>query len=440
MSTRTNADHLAGILVQELDRDRFARVARIRIGQKSLTTPNFLPRIASHSELRLLMTLRNDYPTKSLGGVVVRFTDAPRVLPRRGHLRQLALDNKIAKDRFDLFFEGNVLVIDPATEYLYYKYHMGEFQTNSATPRLFLDYLDKLQRANAKKPPNKLRSEKLGLHSLFWKEIVKDDRSSFPLVDQYFKYQQSQRADLLLAPVPYIITPDLLPAANRINFIGSQLAKGKGQFASYYLVNSQLLSNSVFIESLKDSLMDGNRIVFLKFKGLDLTRPERDIETENFRDFMSTLSYISKESPHKAFCLLEAGPQLFPCAAAGFDLVSSTMNGFDSDGGFTDEHPSFGAWRDYNSMIMRKHSSVIDDFDANHGHIPCPCYVCKNTRNFKEMSVDEWNDYRRLHNTAVPDKWLDEIAVAIEKRQIELARDRLVRSRMKVLAELISRA
>jgi len=428
------------VTIQEVDRDRFARLTTIQVGHKSLITPNFLTRLSSHSELRLFMTLKNDFDTKRLGGVVVRFTDARRVLPEKSKLQQLDLNNKVAKDRFDLFLENNLLIIDPATEYLYYNYEMGEFQSNPHTPRIFLDYLDEVDRTKAKKHSQRVRSAKRSLHLTFWRDVAKDDKLSIPLVKQYFNYQQSLDSDILLAPVPFINASELLPVAHKMNHIGSQLAKGRGQFASYYIVASELLANMSFMEDLKNSLMDGNRLVFLKFKGLDLTRPEREVEADNFKDFMETISYISKESPQKAFCLLETGHQLYPSAVYGFDIVSSSMNGYDSDGGFTDEHPTYGAWRDYQSMTLRKHSDVIGEFGANHGNIPCPCYVCKNTRNFEDMSLGEWNEYRRLHNTAVPDLWLGEIANAIGKRQTELARDKLVRSRVKILADLIPRS
>ena len=53
--TKSEQSRPSDASVNEVDRDRFARLARVSVGQKVVDTPSYWTRISSYSELSLFM-------------------------------------------------------------------------------------------------------------------------------------------------------------------------------------------------------------------------------------------------------------------------------------------------------------------------------------------------------------------------------------------------
>lgn len=66
-----------GILVNEIDRDRYSRIANMNIDEKQVTFPNFTPRITNKDELSSLVSTLTLFPLDYVDAFTVRLDDQP---------------------------------------------------------------------------------------------------------------------------------------------------------------------------------------------------------------------------------------------------------------------------------------------------------------------------------------------------------------------------
>ncbi len=154
------------ITVKEEYRDRYARITQTRIGQKIVPTPSFCVQLKDSAELELMLRIKKQYPCERLTTNVVRFVDLRNALMMLRPETPRDIFGVLRQDKYSLFFENQVLLIDKSLEYLYYQNRMHGFYTNPYTPKIIMEYLIKLEHlkegeaSNSRKPHNPSRARR----------------------------------------------------------------------------------------------------------------------------------------------------------------------------------------------------------------------------------------------------------------------------------------
>lgn len=147
---------------------------------------------------------------------------------------------------------------------------------------------------------------------------------------------------------------------------------------------------------------------------------------------------IREKNPNKIYITLENWFQCFVSACYGFDIVSSSMHGFDRDSGYGTN--TYGSWFDPDLMYYVPFEVFKNKIIKNNqNRIPCYCSVCKQISNIEEVDRNSWNLLRREHFVLTMNDYMRMIRQAIDDRNIELAREKIVNSDISGLKNLIPR-
>lgn len=415
------------IQVTEQDRDRLTRVATIDLNGKMIRTPCFATQIENLYEFDLFYGLKEKYNPTRLDGFIVKFPDAPEVLRRIQPTVTADIYGRVREDKYTMFMKNNLLIIDPATDCLYYDGKLDSFSLNHKTPQKIIDYATKLRNEKKNKDPNSpfdKRKEKL--HKEFWQEIYASTASKMNFVKSFIDYQRAANVDVLLPPAPLIYDNETLKIAIEINNVAKGLAKiNKKLCATYLNVKSTSLKDDELMDKIKNAVYENpsKSLTVFKFKNLDLSLPKADIPRENYRQLMTDLAYYTKDYKDRACMVLENGCQCFVSPFAGFDFASSSFTFYDGAMSFS-EHPSYGSYFDPIAKIHKKFDVVAKEYKARK-RLRCYCPSCKEVTvpNLKTLSPAQWNLIRRIHVPMYMNLFMETIVRGVKERNTELASD-----------------
>lgn len=428
------------LLVSEQDRDRFSRVATVKIGKKKILTPSFTTLIQNPYELDLFLYLKSEYKPPRLGAFIVRYFDAPETLRNvQPHVKTDVL-GRVREDKYSLFMRNNIFMIDPVTEYLYYDTRMGGFFKNPSTPKNVIDHLYKLRREKKYQGKGSSYSKRRDkLHTEFWRQISEDPKMRINFVKRFLEYQMGCGVDVVIPPAPLIYSKKMLEIAISINDVSREIARGRRLCANYYLVKSTVLKKDSLMNEIKQSVLENSSktVTVFKFKNLDLTNPSYIVQRDNYRELMLDLAYLCQTFENRACMILENSYQAFASPFAGFDLVSSSFTMFDKDVSFS-EHPPYGKYLDPVWKVHRTFDEMVRIY-KNLGRLPCPCKACREVTlpDLSMMSPDEWYALRRIHIPLYMDTWMEYVARAVKDKNTELVRDSFANSKITILKDLL---
>ncbi len=427
------------LTIAELDRDRSSRVARIQFGPKSILTPSFAPLIHTTSDLETLIQVRASNPTQHLGIFVVRSFDSHAVLPTRSKTLQMDMSGRVVTDRTSLFLENTAFVIDPATEYLYYDALMSKFLTEKSTPETIRDYVRQVLKQKRVSNGQSF-SDKSKFHSDFWDRIAGDSAVRNRLLREIFQDAMHLGGDFLIPPVPIVLNDRLLDISIKLNDVSKEiaLALGRKECASYFLLPGGAVRNARLLEKVKEYILySSTRLNVIKLKYFDITAPGMIEHRENYRELLLDLAYFSKTLKNRCFMVLENYYQCFPSAVVGFDIVSSSITGYDGEHGHS-KHPSYGKWIDPRLMVPVDFDNVKRIFHNNGDMLPCHHVICRGVKDIDHISPSEWNSIRRQHCPQYYADLMMQVARAVRDRNMELAREKLSNSPLTALKSLIT--
>lgn len=176
----------------------------------------------------------------------------------------------------------------------------------------------------------------------------------------------------------------------------------------------------------------------MKIKNLDLWNSGQLVQKESYKKLMDTMFEIRKKNPSKMFLALENWYQCFVSACYGFDIVSSSMTGFDRDSEYGTN--TYGSWFDPELMYYVPFDILKKRIVKNtENRLPCSCYACTQISDLENVERDIWYIRRREHYVLTMNKNMRMIRQAIEDRNIELAREKIVNSDISGLKNLIPR-
>jgi len=176
----------------------------------------------------------------------------------------------------------------------------------------------------------------------------------------------------------------------------------------------------------------------IKFKNLDLWNPGRIVQRENYKKLMDAMYETRKKNPNKLYIALENWYQSFPSACYGFNIVSTSMHGYDRDSEFGKN--ARGSWFDPDVMWYIPYNDLKKLIKNNENRLPCSCSVCRSIPSLDKIDIDSWNMLRREHYVLTMNEYMRMIKQAIEDKNIELAREKLANSELSGLKNLIPRS
>ncbi len=439
------------IIVKEEHRDRYTRITQTKIGQKIIQTPSFCIQLKDSAELELMLRLKEQSHCERLTANSVSFVDLNNAL---WHLQpNIPRDvfGVMRQDKYHLFFENQVLLIDKSLEYLYYQNRMHGFFNNPYTPRIIIDYLNKLERIKDGSDGNNasaksFESKKESLHREFWHELSDEkskesNKKRFDLINSFLKCDLDYKADVTIPAVPLVDNENMLEIAKKMNSDTKELARGKKPCATYFLFKNSVLSNWSLLDKALEYINENSResLTVIKFKYLDLTNKDRQTERDNYRDFMSALEFFGRSYRNRACLVLENNCQSF-VSHAGFDIVSSSFTNYDIESSFGKYAP-YGKYLDPKLLIHRPWADMVTMYDAK-GVLPHACPFCKSVtaRKLPDLKPSDWSVIRRGHVAYLMDEWFGYLAKSIkDDKNVELVIDRLANSKIQILKDLLPR-
>ncbi|MDH5634405.1 MAG: hypothetical protein OEY30_01115 [Candidatus Bathyarchaeota archaeon] len=186
------------------------------------------------------------------------------------------------------------------------------------------------------------------------------------------------------------------------------------------------------IEAAEDT-----RLTIFKFKYMNLNSEERTLEKNAFKSLLMELSFIASRLENKAFMLLEGANQTFPSALTGFDIVSSSFNGDKEDRHTRREHSPFAKWYDPEYMIYRSRDELMQIISNNYNVVPCHCPICTSASSFLTEDFTEYNRNVKMHYLFCREAEMKEIFDGTKQKTTPMGRDKLQRSQLKNLIDLI---
>lgn len=435
------------LLVETLDEDRFARTTQMTLGDKAILTPNFFTLVQNSAEFTSLIDLCLREHIKNLGGCVIRLFDAPNtILPRLRNRQQVDLNAMRSVELpFLQFNRKNLIIVDPAPEYLLYEFHASRFlgairrlaKSNQST--ILYRYLEERE-AKKEKVSDLIEYErwKKAFHKKFWYELDRNPMEKGKFVGDFLDLETMCGTDIYIPPVPIVDSDGLLDIAIRINGLAKAIAPRTKPCATYILLQKSVLRNDAMMEKITAYIKaDPSQLTIFKIKNLDLWSAGNVDQRESYRKLMDIMYSIRKTNPLKLFMALENWFVSFASACYGFNIVSTSMHGYDKDSEFGTN--SYGSWFDPELMYYRPFETLQRIMRNNHNHLPCYCSVCRKITDFCGINPDSWNMMRREHYVMTMNEYMRMITKAIADRHIELVREKLANSELSKLQMLIPR-
>jgi len=429
-------------IVTELERDRYARIAELQLGDKKILTPHFLTLTKNYYEFQNTLELTTETNAQNIRGGVVRLFDAKKIIGTRlADLTQSRMDaiGRYVEEAFRTFLDRTILVVDPATEYLFYERCLPRWSDDRTLPAPILEYARKCLSKKEELDSSEYPKWKEAYHTLFWNKLSKDAHSRNRMIGEIFDLELAYRSTILLPPVPVIRSKKLMEISILINEVSQAISAGRSaECASYFIIQQSILDD----EELRDELVrylsrTPTRIVVLKFKYLNLTDAGRVTHLASYESLLQQLSFLKEAAKDKVFVGLENGYQVFPFAVVAFDIVSTSMTGYDGDSAYG--HGEYGSWFDPELMVHVPFEDLGKICRNNHNRLPCGHAMCERI-DITSVDADSWNTSRRKHYVLTMNDYMTMIQKAIRDRKIELARDKLINSDISRLKKLIPRA
>ena len=425
-------------------RCKYSESVDLKINNKTLITPIFAPRLKNANELNLYLGIQSNSTPTHLSAYVVRLLDVGKTLHYR--LKKASQKNLLGEStdaEFSSSLERDLILIDPATEYLYYYANMDRLEHSPYVSseirtyaKQFIEEREKIKKAG-KEAPIGIENSREILHTNFWTCVLKEANKRMKLIRDTFHIEMRYRADILIPPVPLITSSHLLDVAIFMNEKSRAFAEGKGECADYFILKPKILTNDRMMTTIKQYIEDSpSPLTIFKFKNMNLNHEDLSLERSAFSDILTELIFLSQHVENKAFALFESGNQTFVSAISSTALVSTSFSLDREDRRYQREVSRFANWYDPTSMTLRN-KKTLSRIAENNGHIPCHCPVC--TSPFMDNEFTEYNRKVKMHYMYCREHEMKEIYTAIENQDAMMGFDKLRRSSLKNLIDVIPR-
>jgi|GEM_PF-6547962 len=420
----------------------------LKINNKTLISPVFAPRLKNANELNLFLEIQSNNVPIHLSAYVVRLFDIGKTLGYR--LKKASQTNLLGETTDAVFsssLERDLILIDPALEYLFYIANMSRLEHSPyvsslirAYARRFIKDRENVKKAGKEAPISANKSREI-MHTNFWSCMYKEANKRMKLIRDTFHAEMKYRADLFIPPVPLVTSPYLLDVAIFMNEKSQAYVEGKIECADYFVLKPHILTNDSMMATIKQYIENSpSPLTIFKFKNLNLNHEDLSLERRAFRDLLAELSFLSQHVENKAFAFFEVGNQTFVSALSSVAFVSTAFNLDREDRRRHTEVTRFASWYDPDSMTLRNKKTFETVIENNNGNIPCHCPVCSSSPSFIDNEFTEYNRKTKMHYLHRREQEMKEIYEAIEKQDALMGFDKIRRSSLKNLVDVIPRS
>lgn len=326
------------------------------------------------------------------------------------------------------------ILVDPSTENAYYLAEISKWAGDTRIHPTIRDFAKLIMNSRKRKSFAKWRK---GRHWTLWNyDVAKNSALSNDLIAGTFDAELHYGASTLLIPGPLIDDTMDLQTSLELNEIGAANAVDKdAEFGNYFI----LTPNAILDKQLRDGLTEfmagsKSRLNVLKFKFLNLRNATMDV-LEAYSDFYARLAEIREQRRNTIFCVLENDCQAFVSATVCFDLISTSMTGYDrpprgrAKSGYGD---LFSA----NALAHIKFEKYKEVY-VNNGEKPlCEHNICQKI-DPRTVSKDVWYAHRRRDYVLCMEDLMVKVAHYIGAQSVEQAREDVTNSYMGPLKRLI---
>ncbi len=441
------------VTVVNPDWDRCARRGIIQIGDKRIRIVNHAPVISSPREMRLFIQRIAGADLGHVRSCVFRLQDVGDTLrPSLLKSKMGTIDSQeglsVKNVYLNHFFDETAIIIDPSPDSMKYEGHMREFSMSTDLPSELTRFAARMESYRTKKRKgmrddegesyeSKIKRE----YSDFWDWLMQPGNivKLRKIVEDTIAAQFKLGADIGMPPVPVIDSARMLDFTRFVNMYALDYwpAEQKDTASTYLILAPEVFSDDdlmkrviAYIKSVE------TKFLVIKFKNLELDRRDKVDETLRMKDLLETISKIKHEhKDDKVFVALEAGVQNYLFAVGGFDIVSTSMTGFDGDFPFRRFNKNaLNGYLDITTMLLRD-DKYVRMILANAGFLHDGC-VCSTVADYNAARVD-WYDIRREHFERRMDELYTQVEEFVGQRKIELGKDRLSKSRLSNLKQAL---
>lgn len=417
------------LTIEEAKWDRCTRNGFLRVGTKRVLLHTLSPLITNSDFIPYFDNLKQ-HPSESKHARMMTFKifELDKTLkPLLQSINQTTLEGGHAFAFEKDIVETTPILIDPCMEYTWYSPFRKKLSTNKDIPieirRLALKILaidKKMKEGDLTKPEGYAKSKIE--YEKFWLDLAKDKKKLSEVVTKILGLQNSLQADIGLPPVPAVYSRELLDVTIQINKIAQAIWVGEN-CATYVVLTPQWLKSEELVDLLINYLKSvESKFIVLKIKNLELDKVTFVYQRQMFKKIMEAINSIKHKDEEKAFMLLEAGYQMYPAIAGGFDFVSTSLKGLDKDGGgFSPDANGFGGFFSPKHLVVLPWRDVKIMF-AN-GGLKCSCEVCRSITSIP--SKKDWNKLRRMHYMLAVSRMLEDINKFVVDQRMELAIEKL---------------
>jgi hypothetical protein len=402
-----------------------------------LNTPYYFTLVKNPAEFSFLIDLTSESSGEHFGGSVVRLFDASRIIGDRFRNRQqsrLDMPSRLVEEPFFKYNDDHAILIDPAVENAYYLSEISKWAEDDRIHPTIRNFARLVMKSKQHKMFRKWRK---GKYWTLWNyDVARDPSLSNDLVAGTFDAELHYGSSTLLVPGPLIDDLVDLQTAFDLNEIGVANAVDKdAEFGNYFTLAADAILDKELRNTLTEFMAGSKvRLNVLKFKFLNLRAATMDI-LDAYADLYRRLAEIRERKKDKVFCVLENDCQAFVSAIVCFDLVSTSMTGYD-------RYPRGKAKEGYGGLFSANELAHIKfekykEVFVNNGERPlCDHKPCQKV-DPRSVSKKVWYAYRRKDYILCMDDLMTKIANYIRDRSVEQARQDVTNSFMGPLRKLI---
>lgn len=413
-----------------MERDGIASTGRLTLGNIALETPAVFPSLRTTqnpNDLELLMNDKNDFQLDRIQGGVIRLYNVPPLLQNRmknltnGPVA-LTLENKpLPRDSFASFYNSNLLVCDPAMEYTrltkpkYDERFVKRLPFIERLSRYFREFEEQRKEIEVSKSISVERLRR-NMNERLWLGSSKGERKERNAMAEQIMLYQLKYFHTGTPVTPLVETLEELKVAIELNEVCQAISYANNKdcvsyipFHRFAVKNRELISR--YIQYLRDNKT--SKLDAMKFRDLDLHCPVDYKARRGFKHFLEEMAGLRADQPDRGSMLLDGGTQYY-VAMQVFDIVSTSMTGFDGDvdgGGRKKGEEMTMSW--WNEMKMWPIPADEEAPKPNPGH----CEFCQGTPDF-DVEPALLNRRRRGHKLSDLNNDASDMAQAIESKKV----------------------
>ena len=413
-----------------------------------LAIPNFCVQIANSSQINIVdMRIELDHLLKEHSkSYLIKIFDVDSQLLDYVRNNQVNFDGEYITETKRQFFYNNLMILDFASESFYFTKYLKKLSECKRFPKEVLDVAKKLQKKHTASDVSNYTNYRDTQLVIFWKNILKDERSLLDFESKIHKQGISLYGDIVLPFTKLIrIKQDILDV-EKINtaWMHWNRVEEKPTIAYIPISMASLKKGSIVDEICNYINRLKSDVLVVKVKNIHLTDPSKNTkQRELFGNICLTIAKKKQQDNNFLTVFLESGDHVYPLPIQAFDIVSASANLFD------EETKSGGSALDgYGGKAIDEETLALLGFDDwqkafdKTGTFPCTHEFCRNritTMDKSEYSQWQWYIDLRKHNILALTGWMKMIGESVQNQIADLAINRLRNSPYAILNELLVR-